>query len=282
MQQPDWSKAPADATHFFASHEGTSSHWRKRAPDGQWQETDGMTHRWYPPYSAAQRRDTRRITPRPTTDYPEGASHYRAGGGAFYCRGPNYHARMWSAYNGEPAWVVASSVKNTDLDDPERFTPLTPITQPETTATEHYTMSAEEAKSLALDARPMKVVEVRFQRAEGAKTYHYYAPQDAKSGDFAIVYANDNIVSGREFPFTVVEIINDEVVDTQRATKAILGTFNEGFAKHVQARIEHMARVKSKLQQKKKLFEESAFFEMLAQSDPEAAALLEELKAFRM
>ena len=143
-------------------------------------------------------------------------------------------------------------------------------------------MSAEQAQALALENRPMKVVEVRFQRAEGAKHYHYYAPADAKSGDFAVVYANDNIVSGREFPFTVVQITCDEVIDTQRATKAILGTFNEDFAKHVQARIEHMARVKAKLQTKKKAFEESAFFEMLAKSDPEAAALLEELKSFRM
>ena len=39
-----------------------------------------------------------------------------------------------------------------------------------------------------------------------------------------------------------------------------------------------MARVKAKLQQ----FEESAFFEMLARSDPKAASLLEELKSFNL
>lgn len=64
--------------------------------------------------------------------------------------------------------------------------------------------------------------------------------------------------------------------------RRILGTFDEEFAKHVQARMEHMARVKAQLQQKKKQFEENAIFEMLAQNDPEAAALLAELQAFQV
>lgn len=281
--QPNWDEAPADATHcFVGDNRGVRAHWRKQDAHGKWHETDGLTGRWLQA-SGTLPREERYIVERPATSaptHPPGATHTRNSDGRFFKAGPNHHARLWSTYNSLPAWVGASITKNTDLDDPSKFTPIN-LQQP-TTDTEQFTMPAEEAKSLALENRPMKVVEVRFQRAEGAKAYHYYAPQDAKQGDFAVVYANDNIVTGRDFPFTVVQITCDEVIDTQRATKAILGTFNEEFAKHVQARIEHMARVKAKLQTKKKQFEESAFFEMLAKSDPEAAALLDELKSFRM
>lgn len=275
---PDWSKAPPDATHCFIGCAGTRAHWLKKSPTGQWFETLGMDHTWY---SAATRRDERYVVERPSAPtHPPGATHIRNSDGRFFKAGPYANARLWSTYNSLPAWICASSTTNLDLCSTERFTRIEP--QQPTTDTEQFTMSAEQAQALALENRPMKVVEVRFQRADGAKTYHYYAPADAKSGDYAVVYASDNIVTGRDFPFTVVQITNDEVIDTQRATKAILGTFNEDFAKHVQARIEHMARVKAKLQTKKKAFEESAFFEMLAKSDPEAAALLEELKSFRM
>lgn len=157
-----------------------------------------------------------------------------------------------------------------------------PLNTPPTTHEVTFTMSEEQAKELALDARPMKVVTARFSREQNAKEYHYFAPADTKTGDYAIVYANDNIIRDSAFPFSVVQIVSDEVVDTSRATKAILGTFNEDFAKHVQARVEHMARVKAKLQAKKKQFEEAAIFEMLATKDLEAAALLAELKTFNL
>lgn len=192
---------------------------------------------------------------------------YRKDGG-FYC-----------GANSGSGWY-RSSFPTSQLDDRDRF--ITRGNAPTTQTTEvTFTMSEDQAKALSLDARPMKVVEVKFQNADSAKAYHYYAPTDAKSGDYAVVYSSSaNASSG--LPFAVVIITCDEVIDTQRATKAILGTFNEDFAKHVQARIEHMARVKAKLQQKKKQFEESAIFEMLATKDPEAASLLEELKAFNL
>ena len=280
---PDWSKAPPDATHCSIDCAGTRTHWLKKSPTGQWFETLGMKHTWY---YAATRRDERYIVERPATSaptHPPSATHIRNSDGRFFRAGSQLHARLWSTYNNLPAWICASGTMNADLDDPTKFAPIIRDHLPTPTNSEvTFTMSAEQAQALTLENRPMKVVEVRFQRTDGAKHYHYYAPADAKSGDFAVVYASDNIVTGREFPFTVVQITCDEVIDTQRATKAILGTFNEDFAKHVQARIEHMARVKAKLQTKKKAFEESAFFEMLAKSDPEAAALLEELKSFRM
>lgn len=131
----------------------------------------------------------------------------------------------------------------------------------------------------ALDKRPMKVVLCVFQDVPNAKKYAFWAPESAKAGDFAIVYQNETF-QREGFPFQIVKIVTDEVVDTSRATKAILGTFNEDFAQAVQARIEHMARVKAKLEVKKKQFEERAFFEMLAERDPEAKALLDELQSF--
>ena len=130
---------------------------------------------------------------------------------------------------------------------------------------------------LALEKRPMKVVLVSFDDMD--KTYAYWAPADAKSGDYAVVPSN--IQQTRGLPFNIARIVQDEVIDTSRATKAILGSFNEDFSNHVQLRIEHMQRVKAKLAQKRKHFEESAFYEMLAKSDPEAAALLDELKGFQ-
>lgn len=142
-------------------------------------------------------------------------------------------------------------------------------------------MSAEESKAIALDKRPMQVVACVFSNESEAKEYHYFAPAEARAGQFAVVYAN--VQQTREFPFGVVKIVRDNVMDIGgKANKAILGTFDEEFAKHVQARMEHMARVKAQLQQKKKQFEENAIFEMLAQSDPEAAALLAELREFQV
>jgi hypothetical protein len=262
-----------DSKRWYRLHEGVVQGWN--AHRGVWDDSG------YASGELATGRFIPVVERTPDIDWdraPSDATHHGLATGHWYKAGPNRHARLWSCYNSAPAWVCASATRNTELDDASRFIPRpTPAI-----STETFTMSAEQAKELALDKRPMKVVMVRFQRAEGCKEYAYWAPENTKSGDYAVVYASDNIVNGREFPFTVVQVTNDEVIDTSRATKAILGTFNEDFAKHVQARIEHMARVKSRLQQKKKQFEESAFFEMLAKSDPEAAALLDELKSFSL
>lgn len=138
-------------------------------------------------------------------------------------------------------------------------------------------MSTENTE-LALDKRPMKVVLVQFD--DPNKNYHYWAPADAKAGDYAVVPSQ--IQQSRGFPFNIARIVQDEVIDTSRATKAILGTFNEDFSNHVQNRIEHMQRVKAKLAVKKKQYEDAAFYELLAKTDPEAAALLAELKSFNL
>ena len=202
------------------------------------------------------------------------ATHWDTQRGVWYREASGMHCEA----NAGSGWY-RSSFGNSKLDE-SRFLKRPRNHQHTAKAEEQFTMTEEQAKELALDKRPMKVVEVKFQNADNAKAYHYYAPADAKSGDYAVVYSNT--VATGSLPFAVVIITCDEVIDTQRATKAVLGTFNEDFAKHVQARIEHMARVKAKLQQKKKQFEESAFFEMLAQNDPEAAALLDELKSFSL
>lgn len=141
-------------------------------------------------------------------------------------------------------------------------------------------MTTTPTTELALENRPMKVVLVAFE--DPNKAYHYWAPADAKSGDYAVVPSASQIIQNRSAPFSIGRIVQDEVIDTAKATKAILGTFNEEFSNHVQQRIEHMQRVKAKLAVKKKQYEDAAFYELLAKTDPEAALLLEELKSFRM
>lgn len=225
-------------------------------------------------------------------------------------KAPDHTATYWDRYSGKwyreasgmyceahPAgngqWY--RSIHKNSLLGNGRFMPRTTSTdttrhiarpgveQPETTNEVTFTMSAEESKAIALDKRPMQVVACVFSNESEAKEYHYFAPAEARAGQFAVVYAQGNIIQNRDFPFTVVKIVRDNVLDVAgKANKAILGTFDEGFAKHVQARMEHMARVKAQLQQKKKQFEENAIFEMLATQDPEAAALLAELKEFQV
>lgn len=203
------------------------------------------------------------------------ATHTRNSDNRLYKRGPGPYAMRWDTEDG---WVVTLFVTSADLDDPTLFAPIIYPTQ----STEIvFTMTEEQSKAIALDKRPMKVVLVQFQDTPNAKEYAYWAPEGTKTGDFAVVHQN-NVTVASAFPFTVVKVTQDEVLDTSRAHKAILGTFDESFALHVQARIEHMTRVKAKLAQKKKAFEESAFYEMLAKSDPEAAALLDELKQFNL
>ena len=208
---------------------------------------------------------------------PPDATHYNPGNRYFYKVGPNAHARMWGMYSGNPAWIAATHRRNEDLD----AAPFIPRPTTDITLTErNFEMSDEQAKALALETRPMKVVMCKFGDTD--KEYAYWAPADAKQGDYGVVYANKNIIQSRDMPFAVVQITQGEVLDTSRATKALLGTFNEDFAKHVEARIQHMASVRTKLALKKKAFEEGAFYEMMAKSDPEAAQLLEELKQFQM
>ena len=204
------------------------------------------------------------------------ATHTRNGDDRLFKPGPNTNAMI---YGSEQRRWLRSVHLNTDLDDPTKFAPIIYPTQ----STEIvFTMTEEQSKAIALDKRPMKVVLVQFQDTPNAKEYAYWAPEGTKTGDFAVVHQSGAMTTPSGFPFTVVKVTQDEVLDTSRATKAILGTFDESFALHVQARIEHMTRVKAKLAQKKKAFEESAFYEMLAKSDPEAAALLDELKQFSM
>lgn len=208
---------------------------------------------------------------------PPDATHYNPGNHYFYKVGPNAHARTWGMYCRNPAWLSATNRRNEDLDaEPFIPRPTTDITPTE----RNFEMPDEQAKALALETRPMKVVMCKFGDTD--KEYAYWAPADAKQGDYGVVYANKNIIQSRDMPFAVVQITQGEVLDTSRATKALLGTFNEDFAKHVEARIQHMASVRTKLALKKKAFEEGAFYEMMAKSDPEAAQLLEELKQFQM
>ena len=124
----------------------------------------------------------------------------------------------------------------------------------------------------------IQVVAVVFNESGHQKEYHYFAPETARAGDYAVVYQSAN---GTDFPFKVVKIARDNVIDVNGlATKSIWGTFNEEFAKAVQERTEQLARVKSLLAQKKRAFEEKEVYIVMAQTDPEVAALLKELNGF--
>jgi|GEM_PF-3101439 len=272
----DWSKAPPTATHYAPENGTYHDYWAKKT-DAGWEYRLIGGSSWHRGLNGD---DPKRFIPRPGSepdayDPRNEATHTRVENGRLYKPGPNNYARVWKLDRG---WQP-SQYTNTDLDSLNLFTPIQ-RTAPSTEIV--FTMTEEQSKAIALDKRPMKVVLVQFQDTPNAKEYAYWAPEGTKTGDFAVVHQSGSINTGSAFPFTVVKVTQDEVLDTSRATRAILGTFDESFALHVQARIEHMTRVKAKLAQKKKAFEESAFYEMLAKSDPEAAALLDELKQFNL
>ena len=270
----DWENAPPGTTHAYISP--TRTYWMELR-DGIWFYFNPSMCQWAKDLTDAGN-NRERCIPRPSSkahDQKSEATHTRNRDDRLYKRGPGAYARYW---NTEDGWIGSCEHLNTDLDDPTKFAPIIYPTQ----STEIvFTMTEEQSKAIALDKRPMKVVMVQFQDTPNAKEYAYWAPEGTKTGDFAVVHQN-NVTVASAFQFTVAKVTQDEVLDTSRAHKAILGTFDESFALHVQARIEHMTRVKAKLAQKKKAFEESAFYEMLAKSDPEAAALLDELKQFNL
>lgn len=145
----------------------------------------------------------------------------------------------------------------------------------------------EETKALALEAMPMKVVIVTFPGSD--KEFSYFAPAEpgkAEPGDYCVVFGNSNPTNQQRQqgePMFSIGVIQRETPDFEgRAKGAILGAFNVAFAKHVQARMDMLASVKARLQVKRKQFEDTAFFEMLAEKDPEARELLEQLKQFRV
>jgi hypothetical protein len=130
----------------------------------------------------------------------------------------------------------------------------------------------------------VQVVAVVFDDRLNAKEYNYFAPSSAKAGEYAVVYTNSSQPSGmnaNDFPFKVVKIVRDSVVDLEgRANKAIWSSFDSSFAEEMQKRSERLATVKAQLELKKRQFQEREMFAMMAQSDPEVAALLSELSAF--
>lgn len=135
-----------------------------------------------------------------------------------------------------------------------------------------------EQNAVAVDtSMKIQVVAVVFSEAQGEKEYHYFAPVTAKAGQYAAVYSQ----KAQGFPFSIVRIVRDNVIDVNGlANKSIWGAFDEAFAKQVQERTEHLARIKSQLAIKKRQFEEQEIFAVMAKSDPEVAALLKELGDF--
>lgn len=140
--------------------------------------------------------------------------------------------------------------------------------------------TAETTSTAVVVAAPkIQVITAVFSELADAKEFYYFAPLEAKAGQYAAVYDQNN--RGGEFPFKIVRIIRDNVIDVQnRANKSVWGSFDETFAKQVQERTERLNRVRGQLEQKKKAFQEQEMFRMMATTDPEVAALLEELNGF--
>lgn len=125
----------------------------------------------------------------------------------------------------------------------------------------------------------LQVVAVVFSELEvNPKEYYYFAPLEAKQSQYAVVYSER---SQSEFPFKIVRIVRDNVIDSdRRANRSIWATFDEGFAKQVQEHSERLGRIRAQLESKKRQFQEQEMFRVMAQTDPEVATLLEELNSF--
>lgn len=146
-----------------------------------------------------------------------------------------------------------------------------------TTSNENAQATASTA--LALDPTPMKTVVVIFGDADD-REFIFFAPTTARVGDYAVVYAKG--VHAARGPFSIGKIERETADIEGKAKQAILGTFNEEFARYVEQRMAHLANIKAQLQAKKRAFEEQQFFELMAEKDPEARDLLEQLKQFRV
>lgn len=122
---------------------------------------------------------------------------------------------------------------------------------------------------------PTKVVVVTFE-ATGEREYFYFATEDAKVGDHAVVYAKMEKDTGAKFAIGLIR--RDDPDLEGMARYAILGTFNEEFAKQVQERMDRVSMIKARLQRKKEQYDERQIYELMAKVDPEARELLELLK----
>lgn len=174
---------------------------------------------------------------------------------------------------------VLTLLETTPYPTPTYENPAMPLNPTDAQGNAHIPDVELDLKNLpVLEAMPMKVVVVVFP--EGDKEYHFFAPVEAAIGDHCVVYSQG--VHKSNGPFSIGRIERESADLEGRARNAILGTFNEAFAQHVQKRMDYMASIKAKLQQKKRQFEEQAFYELMAEKDPETAELLAALKQFRI
>lgn len=140
-------------------------------------------------------------------------------------------------------------------------------------------VTTDEPTQVAIDVKKIQVVAVVFSELGDQKEYYYFAPLEARTGQYAVVYDQNN--RNGEFPFKVVRIVRDNVIDVHgKANKSIWGSFDETFAKQVQERCERMASVRGQLEAKKKAFQEREMYNVMAATDPTVAALLAELSEF--
>lgn len=154
-----------------------------------------------------------------------------------------------------------------------------PYEEPEMTLTQTAASNASTSTELTLEPVPMKTVVVTFPDTDD-REFVFFAPAEARVGDHAVVYAKG--LHATKGPFSIGKIERETPDLDGRAKTAILGTFNETFAKHVEARMQHLSEVRGRLQAKKRAFEERALFEVMAEKDPEVRELLDQLKQFNV
>jgi multidrug resistance efflux pump len=113
------------------------------------------------------------------------------------------------------------------------------------------------------------IIKVTFE--SGPKLYAYQCPYDVEVGQKVIV---DSPSMG----YVVVEVAEVDVED-DKATKRVVNTIDDTDYKNHLNKLERTKQIKAKLEQKKKEVEELYIWEMLAEKDDDAKALLDELKS---
>ena len=117
-----WDEAPTGTTHVFRGP--LHDYWMQQTAEG-WLFWSPTPQHWADdPHPIPKHYIARPATEYPYLACPDDATHTQNGTDRPYKAGPYQHARVWSTYNGEPAWVCASTVRNEDLDDPTKFAPI--------------------------------------------------------------------------------------------------------------------------------------------------------------
>lgn len=114
------------------------------------------------------------------------------------------------------------------------------------------------------------IIKVTFE--SGPRLYAYQCP-------YAVAVGQKVIVDSPSMGYVVVEVAEVDAKDDNKATKRVVNTIDDTDYKNHLNKLERTKQIKAKLEQKKKEVEELYLWEMLAEKDEDAKALLDELKS---